>query len=431
MTAPMMMLRSLGLAAGLIAIPLAPVGPRVAMAQEETLRIAAVVNDEMISVYDLAVRTEFVITTSGQESTESARRRLAPQVLRELIDELLEIQEAKTKTISVTDGEVDQAIGQLEDANRVPRGTLNRMLTQRGLPRSTLSTQIRARLLWEKLISREIHQGGAVSDEDIDQVLERVRGNRGKPENEVAEIVLAVDRPEAEAEVRAAAQRLVDQVRQGGSFSALAQQLSDSVASANGGDLGWVRPGQLDPEIDAAIAALTPGQVSDPIRTLTGVHVIMLRDRRITPAGGDPAKAQVEVARLLVPLKSDATEADVAAATAKATATLAGVKTCADLDKAARLAGLPATPPGGLAALSALPPRTAVAVANLKAGQSTGPGREEDGVAALLVCRRVEDGAEEANREAIRKQLYFERLEAFGRRYLRDLRQAAYIDIRQ
>ena len=85
----------------------------------------------------------------------------------------------------------------------------------------------------------------------------------------------------------------------------------------------------------------------------------------------------------------------------------------------------------GVIALSSLSPRTAQAVATLKAGQMTEPLRGEDGFTVLMVCQRSEDNPNEPNREEIRRQLYIDHLEAFGRRYLRDLRQAAYIDIRR
>src|SRR6185503_8993660 len=92
---------------------------------------------------------------------------------------------------------------------------------------------------------------------------------------------LTVDNPESEPQVRATAQRLVQQIRGGAGFGTIARQFSETTASSGEGDLGWVQTGQLDPKIDEALAKMKPGEVSDPIRLVNGYHIIELRDRRL------------------------------------------------------------------------------------------------------------------------------------------------------
>src|SRR5688500_16678796 len=105
---------------------------------QETLRIAAVVNDEVISVFDLANRTRLALLTTGLPDNMDTRRRLQPQVLRSLIDERIQTQEAARQNISATESEMQSAIARIEENNRMPPGGLEQVIRQSGVQRSTV-----------------------------------------------------------------------------------------------------------------------------------------------------------------------------------------------------------------------------------------------------------------------------------------------------
>ena len=94
-----------------------------------------------------------------------------------------------------------------------------------------------------------------------------------------------MDTPEREDEVRRLADRLYEQIGQGASFTAVARQFSQSAGATNSGDLGWVQQGQLPEELDAALRQLRPGQATRSIRSVTGYHILLLRDQRTVAAG--------------------------------------------------------------------------------------------------------------------------------------------------
>ena len=140
-------------------------------------------------------------------------------------------------------------------------------------------------------------------------------------------------------EVLRNAQRILEQIRVGTPFAAMAQQFSQSASAAAGGDLGWVLPGQFDPALEAAIAKLQPGRVTEqPVRSAAGWHILALVDRRTFGAAGssNPAEIRVSVVQLLLPLPANARQDEIARGTAEAQKIIGQVTKCADLRAATR-----------------------------------------------------------------------------------------------
>src|SRR3984893_2243959 len=218
------------------ALMLILVGAGAAGAQET--RIAAVVNDEVISLGDLEARIRLVLLSSQLPDNAQVRQRVQPQVLRSLIDEKLEVQEAKKFNVTASDDDVNKAFDRLEQQNNMPKGGLEQMLSSHGISRSTLTDQIRSATVWNKLVEGKLAQSVSVSDEEVKDTLARIKQEIGKSQYRVAEIFLAIDNPSQEADVKDLGDRLPDQIRQGASFSAVAQQFSQSPTAAVGGDLG-------------------------------------------------------------------------------------------------------------------------------------------------------------------------------------------------
>jgi len=132
------------------------VGIGAAAAQET--RIAAVVNEDMISLGDLEARIRLVLLSSQLPDSEQVRQRVAPQVLRTLIDEKLEMQEAKKFNVTVSEDDTNKAFDRLEQQNNMPKGNLEKVLSQHGIPRSTLTDLFhgageKLEPLWKHLIA--------------------------------------------------------------------------------------------------------------------------------------------------------------------------------------------------------------------------------------------------------------------------------------
>lgn len=258
----------------------APWAPEKARAQSDLFRPAAIVNDDIISVLDLAMRVQLAIVAAGVEDTQDVRRRLTPQILRGLIDERLQMQEAERLDISVPDLQVAEALAQIAAQNNMEEGEFLTSLRDRGVIPTTLIDQIRAQIAWQNVIQRRIRPNVIISPDEVEEVADRLAGRRGSIERRVAEIFVPIETAAKEDEALANANRLLEELRRGANFSGLARQFSQSGTASLGGDLGWVRDGELEESLNKALAQMGPGEIGGPVRTLSGFHILYLRDMR-------------------------------------------------------------------------------------------------------------------------------------------------------
>jgi len=214
------------------------------------------------------------------EDTQDLRRRLTPQVLNSLIDERLQLQEAKRLDIQVTDLQVAGALEQIAQQNNMTEGQFLTMLRNRGVIPTTLIDQIRAQIAWQGIIQRRVRPNVVIPPEEVEEVVSRLSARRGAIERRVAEIFVPVESTAKEAEAQADAVRLFEELRRGANFAGLARQFSQTGTAILGGDLGWVRDGELEEELNTVLAQMGPGEVSLPIRTLSGFHILFLREMR-------------------------------------------------------------------------------------------------------------------------------------------------------
>ena len=281
----------------LVAIVVA--APMPALSQSEQ-RIAAVVNDEVISARDLRQRIRLVLFSSRIEDTADARRRVARQVLRRLIDERLQLQEAKKWNVAVSDDEIGQSVSAIEKRNGMQPDSLASIFGRNRVSLDSLRAQFRADIAWSKLVRRRLSPRIKIGAEEVEEILARLEAARGEATYHLAEIFLSVNGPDEESAIRQTAERMMEQIRGGARFSALARQFSQAATAAVGGDLGWTPRSQLDPPVAAAVDRLSAGSVLGPIRTAAGFRILALIGKR-TIAGGDPNQAELELRQVFIP----------------------------------------------------------------------------------------------------------------------------------
>ncbi|MBP2303005.1 peptidylprolyl isomerase [Azospirillum picis] len=426
--------------------------------------IAAVVNDEVVSVSDVSARIRLALLNAGAAANPETRQRLAPQVLRLLMDERLQMQEAKRLGITVSQAEVDEAIKRIAEQNRMNRQQLDEMLKRQDVPISTLKDQIRSLLAWQKVMQRRVRQEVVVGEDEVDAALERLKANIGKPEYLVAEIFLAVDSPDQDDEVRRNADRLVEEVRRGGNFAGLARQFSQSAGAAAGGDLGWVRSGELSTEVDRALSDLRVGQISAPVRTATGYHILLVRGQRPFGSSGgemampapqapapqprpDLAKATVNMKQIILPIEN---KENAKAVKEQAEKLRKSIKSCGDFQARAKDSGMPESGDMGTMRVKDLAPGLQNLALGIPVGQASPVLMSQAAAVILIVCKRdvpviapppqaqpkpvpvttpIKEGKLPA-REEVERDLINERADLLSRRYLRDLRRTAFIEVR-
>jgi peptidyl-prolyl cis-trans isomerase SurA len=396
---------------------------------QQIQQIVAVVNDEPISRYDMEQRLRMIVSSTGLKANNQTIRRLQPQVLQALINERLQLQEAERNNIRVSDNEIKSSIARLEAQNNIPPGSFPEVLARSGIEIYSLEEQIRAQIAWHKLVARRLGPTVNVGDDEIDAILDRMKSNQGKQENLLGEILLTVDSPADEADVRQTAQRLVEQIRNGAQFPAVAREFSQGATAAAGGDAGWVQPGQLPRPVEAALAGLKVGEVSNPIKTATGYSIVLLRDRR-TILGANPLETELTLKQIVLPLATDASSSTVNSHLARANSLRQRLDGCSNVEALGKEINSPMSGTLGRMKVGDLPEQFRKAVADLQVGQSSVPVRSEAGVHIFVVCDRAAPPSNLPSREGIRQSLVEQRLALKAQRYLRDLRRDALVEIR-
>jgi peptidyl-prolyl cis-trans isomerase SurA len=391
--------------------------------------IAAVVNDQIVSRYDLEQRVKLIMVTSGIPNTPENKNRIESQVLRSLVDEALEQQEAKRLEIKVEDDEVVKQLEGIAKRANMTMDQIETFLKENGVSQTSLVTQIRADLAWNKVVGQQFGPLVTVGEEEIDDVLKRLKDEADQPRYLVSEILLTFDTPAQEQEMVGGAHRLAEQIRQGAPFAAVAQQFSQSPSSANGGDIGWVHLSQLQREVAPVVEQMGIGATSDPIKTLNGVYIVQLRNKQ-TGIGSDPMQDQWTLAHIVLPLSPDAPPALVERRAAEATKFAREFKSCADLPTQikAYVGGIAETP--RTVFFGKLDARMQQTLSKTKPGQVAPPIRSNQGVEMVAVCDHQVVSGEMPTRDAIEDNLYAQQLSMMARRHLRDLRRDAVIEIR-
>ncbi|MFQ5957749.1 MAG: peptidylprolyl isomerase, partial [Alphaproteobacteria bacterium] len=251
--------------------------------------------------------------------------------------------------------------------------------------------------------------------------------SQGTPEYLFSEIFLVVESTEKDTVVRQNAERLVEQVRAGADFGVLARQFSEGVSAEQAGSVGWVPEDQLAEEVATTLAALEPGKISAPVRTSGGYLIVRLHDRRqsLVP---DLDEAKVTLKQVLLQASAAASEETRQLALAESIRKTIG--DCNDMDRAAAEIGSDMSGDLGTVRLRDLPPDLREVVRELPVGTVSAPVRTKLGVQLLMVCDRVDPATNLPDREQVRNALIEKQFELLSRRYLRNLRRDAFVDIR-
>jgi peptidyl-prolyl cis-trans isomerase SurA len=259
-----------------------------------TETIAAVVNSDAISMSDLADRMKLIMVSSGLPNTDEVRKKLMGQVLSSLIEEQLKIQEARRLKIQITHTDVAQGFATIAGQNKMSAEQFQDVLSKSGINIATMERQIEAQLAWTKIVQSQIRPKVSVTDKDVDDMMERLTGNTGNYEYLVAEVFLPVEDPKVEGDTRKLAEHLISEINsEKTTFYKVAQQFSKAAGAAEGGDLGWIQQGQLPDELGQAIADLTPESISAPVRSATGYHILLLREKRQVTGENIPSREQI------------------------------------------------------------------------------------------------------------------------------------------
>ncbi|RAI57954.1 peptidylprolyl isomerase [Roseicella frigidaeris] len=407
--------------------------PPQSQAAAQANRIVAVVNGEVISRADVIGRARLFALNAGIAVAPETLDRLSPQVSRLLVDERLRLQEVRRRRIPVTDADVADAVSELEKRNNLPPGTLRQQLTQVGVAPRVLYDQIRTQIGWARLIRQQLGPNAEPAQSEVDEAMRNAKARVGQPEYLASEIFVPVDDPTNEPQVRRFVEDVIGQLRRGTPFPIAATQFSQAQTALQGGDLGWVRKEEVDPEVASVLERMPPGAISNPIRVPGGFQIISLRQKRET--GRDMAtmismrQAFFPFSGTLDPNNPTQQQRDQVE---KAQRLAAGARSCDAVETAARSNGAGDRPvdPGLIRLETVNPPPLKALLAGLTPGKASQPILTPDGVIVMMVCSRDTRNLAEVTPEELKQQILRDRIENLSRQLQRDLRRRAQLEMR-
>ncbi|MEH6662397.1 MAG: peptidylprolyl isomerase [Parasphingorhabdus sp.] len=391
-------------------------------------RATAIVNGDIITGTDVGHRLALIVAANGGEVSDEEKQRLRLQVLRNLIDETLQIQEAEANEIVIAPEEVEATFRQVAQQNfKQDLGAFDQYLRTQGSSADTLKRQIKGELAWSRLLRRNIQPFINVGDEEVNAIIERLNASKGTSEFRIGEIYMSANQETVE-QVAENMRNILEQIRAGGSFVAYARQFSEASTAATGGDLGWVRPAQLPQTLAEAAEQMQVGQVVGPIEVPGGLSILYLIDSRQVLTA-DPRNALLSLKQLAIDFPKGVTEAQASAQAAKFAAETQGIKGCGAANEVAAQLGASVVD-NDQVRLRDLPAALQGAIAELQIGQASQPfGSVEDGVRVLILCGRDDpQSAAAPSFDAIMSRLENDRVNKRAQIYLRDLRRDAIIE---
>ena len=429
----MRMGRAASLAAAITALAALAVTAR-AQEAPSTLRqgVVAIVNDNVISSYDLQQRVLLLVATSGVQPTAQNTPQFEQEAVNELIDESLEMQEVRRAEkdqkfkIVADDDAVNRRIDEIAQSSPYKTGAhLLEAFANAGIEPATFRAQVRADISWQDWMHGRY--GGSrlkISPAQVSAVVSEIEAQASKPQYLLGEILIDADHAGGMPQAEAAGAQLVTQLQQGAPFTQVARQFSSASTAATGGDTGWLSEAEIPAELRPVVEQLRPGELSKPIPAQSGVYIVMLRDKR---AGSTSELISLKQAAISLP--PDATPQAIAEAQHKLIALRAELKDgCDGLEaRAAKVDGVVAGDLGE-ADLKDLKPEFRDAVQSLTVGQVSQPIRTDAGLHLIAVCGRRQAGVNIPPTDEIEARLKEQEISLISKRQLRDLRNSATIE---
>ncbi|WP_103256068.1 peptidylprolyl isomerase [Tabrizicola aquatica] len=363
------------------------------------------VNDRVITEYEIAQRAMFLQVLRAPGNPED-------EALKALIEDRLQRSEAERLGLGLSDQELLQGMEEFASRANLSAEGLIAELAKVGIAAESFRDFVSAGLLWRKAVRARFAGQVPVSENDIDRALvaeTRPRALRVL----VSELVIPAE-PGREADALALAQQLSDTVTSEGGFASAARQYSAAPTAGNGGRLDWMPLANLPGAIGAAVLALGPGEVSDPVSVPGAVVLFQLRDVALDQSA-EPLAVTVEWADFLI---SD-DPAEIARIRANA-------DECNDLYGLAR--DLPADrltitkqPAGDV------PGDVGLELARLDPGEVSLALARDGFRRLIMLCSRELTREEPVTRDQVREAVINQKLEGLAEGYLEELRAAAFI----
>ena len=381
--------------------------------------IAVIVNDEVISRYDVNQRVRLILVTSGIPATEENIKRIEEQAIKALIDEKIQIQEAIKLEVPDSPDEINLMLDNIARGNQTTAEGILESITSQGVNSETLLSQIKSELLWNKIVRGRFGSYINISDEEVNIIYDRTIQNINNSQYDISEIFIGFEDESEEKEAKELSEKLTEQLKNEIAFEPVAQQFSQASSSGQGGFIGWVSEGQLDPDIILNIKNLEIGSVSNPIKTVNGYYIIKLNGKS-EEGGINPMKNQYDLISVSFDIEDKIMAKDFSN----------NFVSCKRLDGLLENYNQKEINLIGKRLLQELPKELHKELLEKNAGNALSPRFSEDNIDIILICDRKDDIGIQVNRDVIEDNIYSQKMGMMSRRHLRDLRRDAVIEYR-
>jgi len=248
-------------------------------------RIVAVVNNEVITQGELTDQIAMVTKNLQKQGTAlPPAEALQKQLLERMINDLIQVQEAKETGIRIDDGTLDKTLQRIADENSVSMTEFRRLLEQDGIVYQKFREDIRNQVVMSRLREREVEGSVGVTEAEVDtQLALEARDATTNQEYRLAHILVLVPEQATTQQIdarRKRAMQALSELRRGAEFAQISAQFSDAPDALQGGSLGWREANRLPSIFVEAINTLKSGETSDILRSPNGFHIVKLLDKR-------------------------------------------------------------------------------------------------------------------------------------------------------
>ncbi len=262
-------------------------------------RIAAIVDESAIMQSELDARMDSVKRQMGGQMPPDSL--LRPQVLERLILENIQLQMAERGGVQVTDQQLTDTVKRIAQQNGMTLEQFSAALKKDGLSYKEAVEQIRTEMIISRVQKFQVNNRVQISQQDIDYFLASKAGQMAtEAEYRLSHILISIPSQASPADIKKAREKadvIIAEIKAGKDFQQQAIETSNGRNALKGGDLGWRKQAQLPSLFADAVIDLEPGQVSDPIKSASGFHIIQIADKR---GGSTMMVLQTKVSHILV-----------------------------------------------------------------------------------------------------------------------------------
>lgn len=392
----------------------------------------AIINGAVITGTDVDQRAALTAAFNQynlDQLTPEQRNQLRFTVLRGLIDETLQVQEAKAHDITITDKELDDAFERVARNTGKSTPEFRTWLRSVGASERSVRHQIEGELAWQRYLRRKVEPTVNVSDEEVAGIIARLQAAKGTDEYHLREIYVSAT-PDRAQTVFASLQQMMKELQTGKApFDYYARTYSESTTKGTGGDLGWVRGDALPTELATAAGEMQIGQLAGPIEIPGGFDVLYLVDKRKV-LQSDPRDSRLSLKQVTVKFPAGTTEAQAQTRVADFAKVTQTIKGCGDVKKVADSIGAEVVDNDQITVRD-LPAPLQPVLLQLQIGQASPPfGSPQEGVRTLVVCDREAPASSLPSADQIQSQMEQSRVNLRASVMMRDLRRDAIIEYR-